>query len=636
MNGTRPVRLLSVTRSTPTFRTHDFHAIARVAKKNSDAAWRNFISFSRTFTPAGTAAAAAGWLALASAFGPRAATGANLPPDPHAADGLGANFTRVYLQELATKNPTVIQFGPDGRFYVAQADGEIAISRVERDTDGVYTAVEIRYTDLVRDIPNHEDHDGSPNPSVNTRLVTGMLVVGTAANPVIYVTSSDPRDHGPPNEPDTNSGILSRLTWNGSAWVKLDLVRGIPRSFEEHLVNGIALDPATNTLFLAVGGHTNMGAPSANFYELPEYALSGAILSVDLDAIGGTTYDLPTLDDEDRAGTNDANDPFGGNRGKNQARLVPGGPVQVYSPGYRNPYDLVRTSTGDLYTVDNGPNTDWGGPPLSCTNGPNEDGSQELSDNLHRVTAGFYAGHPNPTRASLANTFNPSHPQSPVSAANPVECTYRAPGSDGALALWPNSTNGLCEYRASNLGGGLKGNLLSASFSNDVVRFVLDPGGTTASVSALFSHIGNIPLDITAEDDDAPFPGTIWVSDYANGLISIYEPSDYGNPGPIPVPNPDPGSKRSVVTLGPPRPNPSTKEVTCDLTLAASSRVDAAVYDVIGRRVRALDSGTWNAGTRPLTWDGLDDRGRTVSPGVYLLKVTAGGRQFTEHIHRRP
>ena len=142
---------------------------------------------------------------------------------------------------------------------------------------------------------------------------------------------------------DTNSGILSRLTWNGSAWAKLDLVRGLPRSEENHAANGMALDPATNTLYIAQGGNTNMGAPSNNFAFLPEYALSAAILSVDLDAIGNTTYDLPTLDDETRPGTNDANDPFGGNDGKNQARLVPGGPVQVYSPGFRNPYDVVIT-----------------------------------------------------------------------------------------------------------------------------------------------------------------------------------------------------------------------------------------------------------------------------------------------------
>ncbi len=449
---------------------------------------------------------------------------------------LPIGFRRSYLQELTATNPTSLQFGPDGKLYIGQADGSIVIATITRDATNVYTAHAKQTIDLVKNIPNHDEKDGALDPAITGRLMTGMLVTGTAAHPVIYATSSDPRvgEPGKPaGFPDSNSGILSRLTWNGSAWVKLDLVRGLPRSLEEHLPNGLALDPTTNTLFVAVGGHTNMGAPSNNFMELPEYALSGAILTVNLTQIGNSTYDLPTLDDEDRPGVNDANDPFGGNGGKNQARIVPGGPVQVYSPGYRNPYDLVRTSSGRMYTIDNGPNAGWGGPPNgegpagNCTNAINESGSMTFADQLTLVTRGFYAGHPNPTRASTSNTFNPSNPQSPVPSGDPVECDYRAPGTDGSLAQWPYSTNGICEYRASNLGGALKGNLLAASFGNEVVRFALNARGDSATVTALFSNVGNAPLDVTAQDDAGPFPGTIWVCDYANGLISIYEPSDY-------------------------------------------------------------------------------------------------------------
>ena len=138
---------------------------------------------------------------------------------------------------------------------------------------------------------------------------------------MLYVTSSDPRIKVNNTDPsalsfDTNSGVLSRLTWNGASWDKADLVRGLPRSEENHASNGRALDELTNTLYLIQGGHTNMGAASTNFSRLAEYALSAALLTIDLDAIGSTTYDLPTLDDEDRPGVTDAGDPFGGNDGK--------------------------------------------------------------------------------------------------------------------------------------------------------------------------------------------------------------------------------------------------------------------------------------------------------------------------------
>ncbi len=107
--------------------------------------------------------------------------------------------------------------------------------------------------------------------------------------------------------------MISRLTRDASGWHRLDLVRGLPRSEENHATNALVLDPATNTLYVAQGGNTNMGAPSLNFGDLPEYAYSGAILKVDLNAIGNTTYDLPTLVDDNLP---TLVGPFGGDVGK--------------------------------------------------------------------------------------------------------------------------------------------------------------------------------------------------------------------------------------------------------------------------------------------------------------------------------
>jgi len=452
--------------------------------------------------------------------------------------------------EISTR-PTSLQFGPDDRLYVATQDGFIHIYTIVRTGANDYDVVSVETITSIRSIANHND-DGVFNPSVNERLVTGILVTGTAANPVLYVTSSDPRIGAGPSgndlNLDTNSGILSRLTWNGSTWVKLDLVRGLPRSEENHASNGMALDAATNTLYIAQGGHTNMGAPSNNFALLPEFALSAAILSVDLDAIGNSTYDIPTLDDEDRPTNNDANDPFGGNDGKNQAKLVPGGPVQVYAPGFRNPYDLVLTESGRLYTIDNGPNGGWGGVPVgegpggNATNDRSEPGNTH-NDGLHLITGpGFFGGHPNPTRSNMNNTFNATNPQSPVSQSNPIESDYLTPGQgDGSLFTWGSSTNGLVEYRASNFQGSMTGDLLAASFDNSIKRVKLNAtGDAVVTEQKLFSSVGSVPLDVTAVDDNGLFPGTIWVADVVNGNIYVFEPNDFGiggggGPNPEPV-----------------------------------------------------------------------------------------------------
>jgi N-acetylneuraminic acid mutarotase len=440
-------------------------------------------------------------------------------------------------------NPTSLQFGPDGRLYVGQQNGLVRVYTVTRNTANSYAVTLTETITSIQSVPNHND-DGQLNLSVNTRLITGILVAGTASNPVIYVAHSDPRiggENAGDLNLDTNSSMVSRLTWTGSTWQKLDLVRGLPRSEENHAGNGMQLDPVSNVLYLAMGGNTNKGAPSNYFAHLPEFALSAAVLSIDLTAIGNTTYDLPTLDDETRAGNPDFGDPFGGNNAKNQAKLVPGGPVQVYAPGFRNPYDLLLTQSGRLYTVDNGGNAGGGnvpvgeGPSGTCTNADNEPGTTS-PDSLHQISAqGYYGGHPNPTRGNTANTFNPSNPQSPVPAANPVECDYREAGAaNGALATFSASTNGLTEYTADNFGGAMQGNLLAASFNDTVYRVQLDVTGTTATqVTPLFSSVGNLPLDVVALGPIAPFPGTIWVALYGADQVLVYEPNDFDS-GPPP------------------------------------------------------------------------------------------------------
>jgi hypothetical protein len=450
------------------------------------------------------------------------------PSEPPASQGLP--FTKGVVEGGNTTRVTTLRFGPDGRLYVGQQNGIIRVLTLERTGPARYRAAATETIVSLVDLANHND-DGVENPAVSGRQLTGIEVTGTADQPVIYAVTTDPRmggGHAGLDLPlDTNSGVLSRLTRQEGGWRRTDLVRGLPRSKENHAGNGLALDAARSRLFLAQGGNTNNGAPSKQFANLAEYALSGAILSIDLAAIGDRTVDLPTLDDPARPGAADAGDPFGGAGGANQARLDTGGAVTVHAPGFRNPYDVVLTAAGRLYTVDNGANPGWGDAPVDpgggrCTNEARPGGERQV-DTFHLIpTPGYYGGHPNPTRANPANLFAG---QTPVTGARPRECRF-LPGEEGeALTTFPASTNGLAEYRSGALGGKLAGDLLAASFDNRIYRLDLRPDGRLARKEILFDEVGSVPLDVTAQGDDAAFPGTIWVGDIADGSITVFEPA---------------------------------------------------------------------------------------------------------------
>lgn len=82
-------------------------------------------------------------------------------------------------------------------------------------------------------------------------------------------------------------------------------------------------------------------------------------------------------------------------------------------------------------------------------------------------------------------------------------------------------------------------------------------------------------------------------------------------------------------------PNPGSGPVTIELTLAgeaaqAGLAVRASVFDAQGRRVRDLYRGTLPRGLTSLPWDGRDDAGATLGPGLYFLRFsTPIGRSVT-------
>ncbi len=66
-------------------------------------------------------------------------------------------------------------------------------------------------------------------------------------------------------------------------------------------------------------------------------------------------------------------------------------------------------------------------------------------------------------------------------------------------------------------------------------------------------------------------------------------------------------------------PNPFSERTVIPLRLSSPSPVSLEVHDLLGRCVRRLLQEHRDSGTSTVTWNGRDDHGRLVPPGIYLL-----------------
>jgi hypothetical protein len=84
----------------------------------------------------------------------------------------------------------------------------------------------------------------------------------------------------------------------------------------------------------------------------------------------------------------------------------------------------------------------------------------------------------------------------------------------------------------------------------------------------------------------------------------------------------------AAVTLTPAHPNPFRLSTAIDYHLLRPLHIRLRVTDVHGRVVRRLEDGSpRDAGHYTITWDGRNDGGRRVAPGVYFVTMDLAGSQ---------
>jgi flagellar hook assembly protein FlgD len=64
--------------------------------------------------------------------------------------------------------------------------------------------------------------------------------------------------------------------------------------------------------------------------------------------------------------------------------------------------------------------------------------------------------------------------------------------------------------------------------------------------------------------------------------------------------------------------------------LSRTGQVRLGVFGAHGERVRSLVNADHEAGPHEISWDGRDDQGRRVGPGVYFVRLDAEGRSLRQ------
>ncbi|HXV13878.1 MAG TPA: choice-of-anchor B family protein, partial [Candidatus Krumholzibacteria bacterium] len=116
--------------------------------------------------------------------------------------------------------------------------------------------------------------------------------------------------------------------------------------------------------------------------------------------------------------------------------------------------------------------------------------------------------------------------------------------------------------------------------------------------------------------------GNILVCDIENGLFAFTVTPVVASDGPA----------EADFLLEQNFPNPFNPSTRIPFELTRGGRVALSIYDVAGRRVRAVLDRVMPAGLHETEWDGRDDGGRAVSSGVYFYRMQAGSRTETRRM----
>jgi hypothetical protein len=73
-------------------------------------------------------------------------------------------------------------------------------------------------------------------------------------------------------------------------------------------------------------------------------------------------------------------------------------------------------------------------------------------------------------------------------------------------------------------------------------------------------------------------------------------------------------------------PNPFTQSTRISFRIREKSDIDLSVYNLSGQKVKTLVTENLNEGMYSVTWEGRNDEGKLMSPGIYFCRLVKNGR----------
>lgn len=433
---------------------------------------------------------------------------------------------------------TSVEFGPDGKLYVATINGEVMRWAVNAD--------------------------GSINEATKETLTLSHFDAGNGERRGIIGFTFDPddprtiwvTDNAPIPRESTSfstaefSGRVSKihlganLSFTGATAEAY--IKGLPRSGGDHLTNSLEFRDNPNAgqagepdhlLYLTQGSNSAAGQADPAWGGRPERLLNAAVLEIDPSRtapFGGFDTRTEPINPGDPPTTSfpaaqfNADGTYPGMYNPFAADAV----LKIHATGVRNAYDLVWHSNGHLYVPANG--TAAGGHTPGDPTQPGFDttisNSPKQQDYLFTVDEGGYYGHPNALRGEYV--LNGGNPTAGVDVGEVVAGNDGNPSTDGyAVGVLPDehydsdgvyalgynrSPNGVIEYQSGVFGNDFRGALIIAQFSvGDNLRALrLDSSGAIVGDDVLRRPDGTVindfidPLDLVMN----PFNGRIYLT----------------------------------------------------------------------------------------------------------------------------